>query len=71
MVVCVSEPADENTLLQNTLWPEVQKLYGHGYEVFAVACHPHATVMATSCKVRDSVKPPDPLITVVATSYAL
>lgn len=44
------EPPTEEHLLQNTLWPEVQKLYGHGYEMFAVACEPKTGLIASACK---------------------
>ncbi|KAL0841700.1 hypothetical protein ABMA28_013972 [Loxostege sticticalis] len=48
--VTLFEPPTEETLMQNTLWPEVQKLYGHGYEVFALDASPDGTLLASACK---------------------
>jgi elongator complex protein 2 len=48
--ILVSEPPTEENLLQNTLWPEVQKLYGHGYELFALAARHDGTLLASACK---------------------
>ncbi|KAK6324046.1 hypothetical protein J4Q44_G00063850 [Coregonus suidteri] len=46
----VNEPPPEDHLLQNTLWPEVQKLYGHGFEMFCLASDSGRTVVASACK---------------------
>lgn len=47
-------PPTEETLLQNTLWPEIQKLYGHGYELFSVCCNSSGTLLCSSCKASKS-----------------
>ncbi|XP_030766678.1 probable elongator complex protein 2 [Sitophilus oryzae] len=46
----LSEPPTEEVLLQNTLWPEIQKLYGHGYEIFSLAASPDGKYLASACK---------------------
>ncbi|XP_037044564.1 probable elongator complex protein 2 isoform X3 [Bradysia coprophila] len=48
--VTLNEPPPEETLMQNTLWPEIQKLYGHGYEIFALASSYDGRFLASSCK---------------------
>ncbi|KAI8435390.1 hypothetical protein MSG28_003708 [Choristoneura fumiferana] len=48
--VNLTEPPTEETLMQHTLWPEQQKLYGHGYEVFALAAAPDGSLLASACK---------------------
>lgn len=46
----VYEPPTEEELMQNTLWPETNKLYGHGYEIFCMAARHDGKLLATACK---------------------
>lgn len=43
-------PPLEDQLSRYTLWPEHEKLYGHGYEISAVAVSHDRTLIATACK---------------------
>lgn len=43
-------PPTEEHLMQNTLWVELQKLYGHGYELYAIAASSTGKLIASSCK---------------------
>ncbi|KAJ2798861.1 Elongator subunit elp2, partial [Coemansia furcata] len=44
------DPPLEEQLLRHTLWPEADKLYGHPYEIFAVAATHSGDWIATACK---------------------
>ena len=45
-----SQPPFEDELSRHTLWPEREKLYGHGFEISAVAASHDGSVVATACK---------------------
>ena len=46
----LDQPPPESYLLQNTLWPESRKIYGHVYEIFCVACNYSGTLVASAAK---------------------
>ncbi|KAI9718954.1 MAG: hypothetical protein M1812_003839 [Candelaria pacifica] len=47
-------PPLEDYLSRQTLWPESEKLYGHGYEISALACSNDQTLIATACRASSS-----------------
>jgi elongator complex protein 2 len=48
--LAVDHPPLEDQLSRYTLWPEHEKLYGHGYEISAVAVSHDRKLIATACK---------------------
>ena len=46
----LTHPPLEVHLARHTLWPEKEKLYGHGHEISAVAANYGGTVVATACR---------------------
>jgi elongator complex protein 2 len=52
----VETPPFEDQLMQSTLWPELNKLYGHGNEVFCICASNDGELIATACKGTDTVQ---------------
>ncbi|KAH9221146.1 RNA polymerase-like protein II Elongator subunit [Leptodontidium sp. 2 PMI_412] len=46
----LDHPPLEDQLSRHTLWPEIEKLYGHGYEISALAASHDGSLVATACK---------------------
>ncbi|KAL2003473.1 hypothetical protein VTN02DRAFT_3682 [Thermoascus thermophilus] len=46
----LDHPPLEDHLARYTLWPEHEKLYGHGYEISTVAASHDRSLVATACK---------------------
>ena len=46
----IDHPPTEELLSRHTLWPEREKLYGHGYEISALATSHDGSYIATACK---------------------
>ncbi|EFW99965.1 RNA polymerase 2 elongator [Grosmannia clavigera kw1407] len=45
-----SHPPFEDILSRNTLWPETEKLYGHGYEISCLAVSHDGCFVASACR---------------------
>lgn len=45
-----NHPPFEDHLARHLLWPETEKLYGHGYEISAVATSNDGSLVATACR---------------------
>ncbi|KAG8163290.1 hypothetical protein KVR01_006587 [Diaporthe batatas] len=43
-------PPLEESLSRHTLWPEVEKLYGHGYEISCLAASHDGRLVASACR---------------------
>ncbi|KND04539.1 Elongator subunit ELP2 [Spizellomyces punctatus DAOM BR117] len=50
LLEALTQPPFEQHLLQHTLWPETNKLYGHGYEIISVAASHDGNFVASACK---------------------
>ncbi|RYO79894.1 hypothetical protein DL766_010500 [Monosporascus sp. MC13-8B] len=46
----VDRPPLEDALSRHTLWPEAEKLYGHGYELSCLACSHDGRLVASACR---------------------
>ncbi|PHH79051.1 hypothetical protein CDD82_2700 [Ophiocordyceps australis] len=46
----LAHPPLEETLSRHTLWPETEKLYGHGYEISCLATSHDGALVASACK---------------------
>ncbi|SCU91415.1 LADA_0F09824g1_1 [Lachancea dasiensis] len=50
VVSSLTTPPIEDQLQRHTLWPEIEKLYGHGYEISCLDISADSNVVASACK---------------------
>lgn len=50
LVQSLTQPPMEDTLQRHLLWPEIEKLYGHGYEITCLAVSPDGKLTASACR---------------------
>ncbi|KAG0242181.1 WD40-repeat-containing domain protein [Mortierella sp. GBAus27b] len=50
LIETMTQPPFEEHLLQHTLWPEVEKLFGHGYELMCVDASHDGKWIASACR---------------------
>ncbi|KAF6841594.1 elongator protein 2 (WD domain-containing protein) [Colletotrichum plurivorum] len=46
----IDHPPFEESLSRHTLWPETEKLYGHGYEISCLAASRDGRLVASACR---------------------
>ncbi|KKA26914.1 hypothetical protein TD95_002133 [Thielaviopsis punctulata] len=49
-VLDIDHPPFEDSLSRHTLWPEAEKLYGHGYEISCLTSSHSGHLIASACK---------------------
>ncbi|CCH62523.1 hypothetical protein TBLA_0H02380 [Henningerozyma blattae CBS 6284] len=50
LVSSLNSPPFEDQLQRHLLWPEIEKLYGHGYEIVCVDVSPDKKLIASACR---------------------
>ncbi|AQZ11640.1 ELP2 (YGR200C) [Zygosaccharomyces parabailii] len=50
MTSSLTTPPFEDQLQRHLLWPEIEKLYGHGYEISCVDVSPDSKLIASACR---------------------
>lgn len=53
LVSTLNTPPLEDQLQRHLLWPEIEKLYGHGYEIACVDVSPDRKLIASACRSKD------------------